>query len=119
MATITAVVSSIKQFQENTVKAFWETLLNTDVGSAHRQPGWAIRHVQVTGTFGGATVTMQGSHDGTNWATLNDLQGDPITISAAGITSIQESTLQIRPNVTGGDGTTDLDVALIVTKRGK
>jgi len=41
--------------------------------------------VQVTGTFGGATIALQVSNDGTNFVTLKDGTGSDITFTAAGM----------------------------------
>jgi hypothetical protein len=45
---------------------------------------YADRSVQVAGTFAGSTVLIEGSNDGTNWATLNDAQAQPLSIATAG-----------------------------------
>lgn len=66
---------------------------------------WADRSVQVAGTFGGATVTIEGSNDGANWATLNDAQGNALTITTAKIEQLLEVTRHTRVTVTGGTGT--------------
>jgi len=120
MATITAAITEIKPYRENGHAILWETLTNGDSGSSIEMPGSAIRSVQVTGTFGaGGTVVIQGSNDGSNWVTLNDIEGNALSLTAAGIESIQEVTRYIRPSVTAGDGTTDLDVTLVLVRRGK
>ena len=50
--------------------------------------------VQVTGTFGTTTVTLQGSMDDTTYATLNDTAGTPAALSftANGFTIQQAGT---------------------------
>lgn len=68
---------------------------------------WATfgdRSVQVAGTFGGGTVTIEGSNDGSNWATLADAQGNALTITTAKIEQILEATRYMRAAVTGGTG---------------
>lgn len=66
---------------------------------------WSDRSVQVAGTFGGATVTVEGSNDGANWATLNDAQGNALEITAAKIKQLLEVVRYMRASVTGGAGT--------------
>ncbi len=98
------VESTIAETDGRSYTATWAGLTTGDVGDALRYAGHADRTVQVFGTFGGATVTLQGSLDGTNWATLNDAQGDPISITAAKIESVTEAVRFTRPSVSGGSG---------------
>jgi P pilus assembly chaperone PapD len=57
---------------------------------------------QVTGTFGGATIALQVSNDGTNYVTLKDATGANITFSAAGMAEFSTAALYIKPTSTGG-----------------
>lgn len=119
MPTISAVGSKIETLYGQASKVLWETCLNNDVGAAVGNTQYADRSVQVIGTFGGATVTMQGSNDGgTTWSTLNDGAGTPLTFTAAGIKQVLEVSQKIRPSIAGGGGTTDLDVHLVMVARG-
>ena len=70
--------------------------------------------VQVTGTFGGATVAIQGSNDGTNWVALNDeaAPASACSFTAAGVKGVLQFTKYIKPVVTGGTAT-GLVVSLI------
>lgn len=78
---------------------------------------WADRCVQVTGTFGsGGTIVVEGSNDGSTYATLNDAQGNAISLTAAGLKQIIEVPRYARARVTAGDGTTSL-VASFVLRR--
>lgn len=72
------------------------------------------KSAQVTGTFGGATLQIEGSNDGANWATLTDPQGNALSFTTAKIEMVAEATAQIRPKITGGDGTTNLNVHLLI-----
>jgi len=69
--------------------------------------------VQFGGTFGGSTVTLQMSNDGTNWVDIKDLQG--ITISATATTMFEFtcSAAYIKPNVTGGSAN-NVDVIIVL-----
>ena len=95
-------------------KSLWETLTNGDTGTELTAPNHPDKTVQVGGTFGaGGTVIIQGSNDGgATWATLTDPQDNVLSFTAAGMKVIMENPGMIRPNVTGGDGTTDIDVAI-------
>jgi hypothetical protein len=91
----------------------WLTLLDDDTGDAQVTAHYADKTVTVTGTFGASgSVTLQGSNDGSIWHTLVDPQGNDLTFTAAGIEQVLENPLYLRPIVTVGDGTTDLDVIL-------
>ena len=77
------------------------------------------RTVQVSGTFGaGGTLVIEGSNDGTNYFTLNDLQATALSFTSARLEGISEMPLYIRPRVTAGDGTTSLNVYLVAVGRG-
>jgi hypothetical protein len=58
--------------------------------------------VQVTGTFGGATITLQGSNDGTNFVTLKDSAGTAISVTAAGMAEFSTAALYLKPTSSGG-----------------
>lgn len=62
----------------------------------------------VRGTFGGATVKIQVSDDGTNWV---DLQYAAFTAAIATLMELPINTL-IRANVSGASGSTSITVAI-------
>ena len=84
--------------------ATWAEMAAGDVGQAIDYVGHADRTVQMFGTFGGSLVELQGSLDGSNWATLNDAQGNAISIDSARLEAVTELPLYIRPAVIGGTG---------------
>jgi hypothetical protein len=71
--------------------------------------------VQVTGTFGGATITLQVSNDGTNYVTLKDSTGTDISLTAAGMREFSTAALYLKPTSTDG---TDDNVTVTVVLRG-
>lgn len=108
---------TVTRIDENTVKFAWDTLTTTN---SDGQPipsnfaDYADRHVQVIGTFGaGGNLRVEGSIDESNYAALNDPFGTALNITAASVKGITEIPLRTRPNVTAGDGSTDLDVFII------
>jgi len=119
MATITATITDQINLGDNARLVSWPLLTTTNTtGSAFQNPGDSIRSVQITGTFGaGGTCVIEGSNDGTNYATLADPQGNALSFTAAGIEAILENTKYIRPRVTAGDGTTSLTVTLLASRR--
>ena len=58
--------------------------------------------VQVTGTFGSATSTLQASNDGTTYVTLKDSAGTAISFTAAGMAEFSTAALYLKPTSTGG-----------------
>lgn len=82
----------------------WAGLASGDTGAPVSFSQYTDKSVQVTGAFGGATVVLEGSNDGTNWAVLTDPQGNDLNITAAKIEMVSEATLSVRPRVSGGTG---------------
>lgn len=115
MATVTGSVSRVKSWSDSWV-ATWEALGNADVGSAIEMVEASDKSVQIIGTFGGATVALQGSNDGATWATLSDPQGNAISKTSAALEQVLEHTRYIRPSTSGGTGT---DVDVIVFMKGQ
>ena len=97
----------------------WETLTTTnDTGVAVQYAAYGDRSVQMTGTWGsGGSVDLEGSNDGVTYFTLHDQFGVTISLSANGLVAVAEAVLYMRPRVTAGDGTTDIDVTVFL--RGK
>lgn len=78
----------------------------SDTPTPVESPSYADRSVQVFGAvgaagFNGATITMQGSNDGTNWFTLTDPLGNDVAFTASGGKQIMEVTRHIRPIISG------------------
>lgn len=90
----------------------------TDTCAAFENPREADRSVQMFGAvgaagFNGATITMQGSNDGTNWFTLTDPLGNAIALTASGGKQITEISRYIRPSISGA--TTGTTPGVLVT----
>lgn len=95
----------------------WSALLTGNTGIPFESSTHVYRVVQASGTFGGATVIMQGSNDGTNWVTLNDVASTPAAVSftSTGMAKILMSTKYIRPSVSGGSGAA-IDINLLLLR---
>lgn len=111
MATIAFTRSSI---QHNIEKVTWETITDADTATAviPMGVGSLAASVQVLGTFGGCTVTIQGSNDNSTWATLKDIYGSNLTFTATGLADFSTACGYIRPSVSGGTAE-DIDVQMI------
>lgn len=103
MATFTVVDISAK---DGTSKlATWATLTEADTSPQVVEfAEHADRSIQVTGTFNAGTVVVEGSNDGSTWATLNDPQGNPLSFTATKIEQLLELTRYLRPRVSAGTG---------------
>lgn len=111
---------NITNIQRGIIQALWDTLTASDTdGDPVSYPDHGDWCVQVSGNFGtSGEMTLQGSNDGSNWYALTDKQGNDITFTAAGIASPQENPRYIRPAITAGSGSIDLDVTLIGRRNG-
>jgi hypothetical protein len=93
----------------------WANVGNLDTIVAAEYPDLSDKTVHVYGTFGGATVTIEGSNNGgASFTGLNDPSSTAISITAEKMKQILENPQQIRPTFTGGGGTQSLSVAMLI-----
>ena len=80
---------------------------NADTGTPFAIPFAAEIAFQVTGTFGAATVTLQGSNDGTNWhpLTRKGAGTNNLAFTSANLQNAWENPAYIRAISSGGTGT--------------
>lgn len=91
----------------------WTGLGNSDTGKPVARSKFSDKTASIDGTFStGGEVTMEGSHDGSTWFTLTDTQGNVAVVTTAGSVLLAENPKFVRPNVTGGDGSTSLNVRI-------
>lgn len=103
MASITPTILDVSQRGDGSViRATWTPVTEADTCVAVQYPQHAERTVQVTGTFGGTSVAVQGSVDGTNFVALKGAAGSAIALTSAGLDSVSPNTLQVKPVLTGG-----------------
>lgn len=95
----------------------WTAIANGDTATPFLpvELDTAIASVQVSGTFGGATLTLQQSNDGTNWFTAKTPTGDNVSATAAGMFEVSLSGLYIRPSISGGSSSS---INVILVARG-
>lgn len=91
----------------------WASVTGGDTGEPREYAKFNDKTVQVFGTFGD-TLTIQGSNDGTNWATLSDSTGVALEFTAAGIKLIAECPRYIRPSA--GGSLTSVTVTIQATR---
>lgn len=110
-------VAHSKQDIAGNLAAVWADMALGDVGNGLRHSGTGDRTVQVFGIFGaGGSVTVEGTLDGTHWAALADTEGNTLTFTGAGIKTILQNVLDIRPVVSTGDGTTSITTIINVRR---
>lgn len=117
MATIVSVTT---EAYGNTYKTLWEAVTTANhTGDSVGLSGAPDKTVQVIGTFGGATVILEGSNDGgTTWAQLHDFTGALLSFTAAGITVVAENPLLIRARLSVVGSGADVDVYLVSRRTG-
>lgn len=89
------------------------TLTQGQSGESVQLAAYTDRTVQFAGTWGGTSISLEGSMDGTTYTVLTDPQGNAITKTANAIEAVTEGTVYVRPKATGGDGTTSVKVMLL------
>lgn len=94
----------------------WATLTGSNVAGNGYEPDRTravLSAVHFTGTFDSATAVLQGGNDGSNWVTLKDTSGTPISLTAAGYAEVSTAMAYIRPSTSGGGGSQDIDCILV------
>jgi hypothetical protein len=106
MASVAPVITHTNK--TGVVKATW-TLAAGDTGQKVGFSMYPDKTLQVTGTFGSAT--LRGSNldlpsdvTAADWGTLSDPQGVDLTFTAGSVAVIAENTLWVSPITTGGSG---------------
>jgi hypothetical protein len=103
MATINATVS--RETAPGAITASW-ALTDADSGAGYRLPAPGDITCHTFGTFGGATITWQGSSDGVNWHAMTQKAGTAnMAYTTTGNHSPNEMPPFIRPISAGGTGT--------------
>lgn len=105
-----AVIAAVRtEGPGRTYRYTWDSMAGGDSGEPVSIPGASDKTVQISGTFGTSTVSIQGSlyaADSGVYANLTDPQGNALTaIAAAALESITENTTWIKPVVAAGSGT--------------
>jgi hypothetical protein len=114
------VAKTDQLYNQNHHVTTWTALTTTNADGApvgYASNGMGGVTAQVTGTIGaGFSLSIQGSNDGTTWYTLNDQANTAVTFAALGLKTIRDMPLLIRPFVSAGDGTTNVNVILAFQK---
>ena len=119
MPVIPAVVTQLSTLYGHATAVVWPAVTENDIcGPIQMQP-YSDRSVHAFGTFGGASVAVQGTNEATNDASLivsfvalHDAQGTAIAFTTAKIDPIAELCNWMKPVITGGAGQS-LTVAIL------
>lgn len=100
-------MQAFEQLEGRALRTAWALTTADHTGDYAALPGFPDRCIQVSGTFGGATVLVEGSNDNSVWATLHDPSGAELSFSAAAIAAVLENPLYIRARLSpAGAGAT-------------
>lgn len=119
MAVIASIFDNRLSESDTAKLVTWTGLKFTtaDSGDPVQWVDCADRCVQVLGTFGvGGSLTIEGSNNGVDFLALSDPQGNPLTFTSSRIEQVLELPRYVRPRVTAGDATTNLDVLLCMRR---
>lgn len=117
MATVNPTVTTDVTGDGSVAQFVWAlTTANTD-GLPVEWVSYSDRTFSAVGTWGGATVTIEGSNDGTNWVPLSDAAGAAdATATANKAMTVVELTRYVRPNLTVPGTGAAVTVALIARR---
>lgn len=106
---------------QGTVLVSWAALAQAETGQVAEVGSYpGPKTIQIRGTFGPASIAIQGSNDNSNWDTMSifDLQTGAYVlltgIVAAQFAQLIENPKFLRAVVTGGDGTTALSAVISI-----
>lgn len=96
-------------------KKSWTAVTAGDMGESLVAPYLSDKVVHVNGTFGGATVFIEGSNVSATgpFQPIVDPQGVAISFVASGMEQLLENPLYVRPRVSNGDATTSINIRII------
>ena len=115
MATVSPAFDFVQAQAAKVPRVTWEALATGDtiVGLPVASQAAIAGAVQFKGTFGGATIGLQSSNDGTTYFDVKDLGGTVISATAAAMFEFTIAAMYIRPVISGGTGD-DIDVVMIL-----
>jgi hypothetical protein len=115
MATIVPTID--RNSVPGAVIASWPDLATGDVGAGVPIAYAADLSCQSSGTFGGGTITWQGSNNNVNWHPLTHRSGTGnMAYTSASLHTANENPAFVRPAVTGGTSVA-IDATLAIHAR--
>ena len=104
MATVSPIFDFVQAQAAKVPRITWPAIVTNDTITPLPIAAQAAvaGSVQFSGTFGGATVGLQVSNDGTTFFNMKDLGGTEISATTAALFEFTTAAMYIRPVVTGG-----------------
>ena len=104
---VTGYAAGSTPVSKGVIAVQWTSWAGTTTGIPLTLAAYPDKTVAAHGTWGGATLVVEGSMDGTNYFTLNDSRGEgnAISLTADNIVTILENPYYVRCKPTGGTGT--------------
>lgn len=103
MAVIKPIQAAVGQSNNAGILVTWTNVTENDSCQAVSMPDLTDRSAHVYGTFGGASVAIQGSNNGgASFVALHDPTSTAIAITSEAIKAILENSQLIVPVATGG-----------------
>lgn len=99
--------------QKGVCVAAWPALVSGESGFSASIVRWSDKTVSVTGNFDGGTVVIEASNDAANWFVCTDFMDVAASFTVAGMKTLAQNALHIRPSASGGGGS--MSVAVIIT----
>ena len=112
MASVALVTTFPFETSQHVAVTTWAPMLADDDGEPVQLAVYSDRSIQVSGVFGGASVTIGGSNDGVTYHALADAQGYALTLTSGALKAVIELPIYLKPRVFGGDVTTEIKVVL-------
>lgn len=116
MATVAGSDPGLTGSFSNVKQRAWVALGTDDTGTGEILADYPDKTITVTGTWGGATLIVQGSNDGVTYITMTDPQGNALSKTANFIETILENPLYIKVVTSGGTGTVLSAIITMVKK---
>jgi len=115
MATVSPTFSIVQAQAQSIPVATWADLATGDTITSLGIPGadGVAGAVQFGGTFGGATVKLQASNDGSTFFDMKELGGTPISTGSAALFEFTTAAVYVRPAISGGTGDA-VDVTVVL-----
>lgn len=111
------IAYTVTKLQEDLLKVTWDGVGNGDTFQEYEIGELPLEiSAHVAGTLDGATVTVKGGHVTGGAGQLTRLDGANASATAEIVMSIAERPLFITPSHSGGGGSEDIDIHVVIQK---
>jgi hypothetical protein len=117
MSLITPTVEPFDSTSRNVLKATWVGVGDADTCAPIALPDYPDRSIQVSGTFGGATIAWKGSNNGVDYSALKDTDGTDIAITGTDLVQVNDLAGYSKPLTSGGTNS-KVSITMIARKGG-